>query len=232
MQTPRPGYKLVKSLFGKYEEIPEEWEIMMLKDIADLSAGGTPSRFNSKYWDNGTIPWLSSGEIRNNVICDSNEKITFLGLEESAARLFPKGTVLIAITGQGLTRGRTALLDIDASSNQSVIGIICKNNIIYNLFLWYCLQNQYWQLRSISQGSNQAGLNLNLLKTYTVFSPKDIPEQQKIASILSNVDSLIDQTQKEIEQAQKLKKGLMQKLLTRGIGHTRFKKVKSLFGKY
>jgi type I restriction enzyme S subunit len=160
-------------------EIPENWTVVKLEQISELGAGGTPSRFVSEYWENGSISWLSSGEIRNNTIVDSNEKITQRGLSESAAKLFPKGTVLIAITGQGLTRGRTALLNIDSSTNQSVIGIICKPNIIYNIYLWYYLQKQYWNLRNLSQGSNQAGLNLNLLKTYRILLP-GLKEQQKI----------------------------------------------------
>jgi type I restriction enzyme, S subunit len=98
LQNPRKGYKQTE-----IGEIPDEWNIRKLEELADLNAGGTPSRFTNSYWENGTIHWISSGEVRNNVITSSNEKITQLGLSESAAKLFPKGTVLIAITGQGLT---------------------------------------------------------------------------------------------------------------------------------
>jgi len=204
-------------------EIPDEWDIKKLEELSDLNAGGTPSRFVNSYWDNGTIPWLSSGEVKNNVIYSSNEKITEVGLSESAAKLFPKGTVLIAITGQGLTRGRTALLGIESTTNQSVVGIVCNKSIMNNMFLWYYLQSQYWKLRSISQGSNQAGLNLALLNSYMILVPP-LLEQQKIASILSKVDELIQKTDQIIEQTQRLKKGLMHRLLTKGIGHTKFKK--------
>ena len=64
VQKPKQGYKKVKSLFGKHEEIPLEWELKTMREIADISAGGTPSRFRKEYWEDGTIPWLSSGEIR------------------------------------------------------------------------------------------------------------------------------------------------------------------------
>ena len=131
---------------------------------------------------------------------------------------------MIAITGQGFTRGRTALLGIDSTTNQSVVGILCNKSIINNIFLWYYLQNQYWKLRSISQGSNQAGLNLELLNSYRVLVPP-LPEQRKIASILSKMDELIQKTDQVIEQTQRLKKGLMHRLLTKGIGHTKFKKI-------
>jgi type I restriction enzyme S subunit len=202
--------------------IPETWRAAKLEELAHLQAGGTPSRFKKEYWENGTIPWLSSGEVRYNIVKTSNEKITELGLSASAAKLFPKGTVLIAITGQGLTRGRSALLGIDCTTNQSIVGIIPNESLINNIYLWYYLQNQYWKLRSISQGSNQAGLNLELLNSYSVLAPP-LPEQAKIASILSKVDELIQKTDQVIEQTQRLKKGLMQRLLTKGIGHTEFK---------
>jgi type I restriction enzyme S subunit len=211
--------------FGNKIKTPDGWEIKKLREIAELSAGGTPSTLVKEYWENGTIPWLSSGEVRNSIITSSREKITDIGLSNSSAKIFPKGTVLIAITGQGLTRGRTALLEIDAATNQSIIGIVCKPDRAYNLFLWYSLQNEYWKLRSISQGSNQAGLNLTILREYKIILPS-LSEQNKIASILSKIDDLIHKTDEIIEQTQRLKKGLMQKLLTKGIGHTRFKKTK------
>ena len=205
-------FRKVKSLFGKYEEIPEEWKIEALKYNAIISAGGTPSREKHDYWYNGTIPWLSSGEVNNNIISSSKEKITKIGLENSSARIFPKGCVLLAITGQGRTRGRTGLLKINSSTNQSVVGIELGKKI-YNMYLWYYLQNQYEKLRNISQGSNQGGLNLKIINDYKILIPL-IVEQQKIASILSNIDSLIQSQRNNKEKLEHLKKSLMQKLLT------------------
>ena len=180
-------FKKVKGLLGKEIEIPEEWRVVKIKDIGSSSAGGTPSRSNISYWKNGTIPWLSSGEIRNNLILTSHEKITELGLKESATKIFPKGSIMLAITGQGKTRGRTGLLGIDSSTNQSVVGIETYDDVS-NIYFWCYLQNQYNKLRSISQGSNQSGLNLKLIHNYKVFLPP-LTEQQKIASILSGVDA-------------------------------------------
>ena len=178
----------MKWIFGKKIEIPQEWRVVKIKDIGNSSAGGTPSRSNIFYWKNGTIPWLSSGEIRNNLILTSREKITELGLKESAAKIFPRGSIMLAITGQGKTRGRTGLLGIDSSTNQSVVGIEIHDNVS-NSYFWYYLQNQYSNLRSISQGSNQSGLNLKLIHNYKIFLPS-LTEQQKIASILSGVDAV------------------------------------------
>ena len=156
-----------------------------IDDLGKLSAGGTPSRFQNEYWNNGDIPWLSSGEIKNNRISKSIEQITKLGLENSSARVFPKCTVLVAITGFGMTRGKTSLLDFESSTNQSIIGIMTNKRILDGEFLWHYLQNQYWILRNFAQGSQQPGLNLEIVKKFKIIVPSEISEQQKIASILS-----------------------------------------------
>jgi len=147
----KPEYKLVKSYFGKEIEIPITWNRLPLTELGKLNAGGTPSRFTKEFWDNGTIPWISSGEITNNRIQNSNERITKLGLKNSATKLFPAGTLLIAITGFGKTRGRSSLLEIDASTNQSIIGLQTNEKIAHNQFVWFFLQNQYSILRNFAQ---------------------------------------------------------------------------------
>ena len=205
--------KFIKLKYDKKNSLNTRWKLLPLSSVANLRAGGTPSRFNQKYWENGNIPWISSGEVKNNEINISKEKITQLGLENSSAVLFPPGTVLLAITGQGRTRGRVAILNVKATTNQSVIGMICTKKI-NNKFLFYALLNQYSQLRDISQGSNQAGLNLKIMNNYKILIPSNIPEQRRIASILSNVDAYIMKNQEYKEKLQRLKKSLMQKLFT------------------
>ena len=207
-------FKNVKGLFGKEIKIPEEWSSRQLKDISMLSAGGTPSTFVKEFWNNGTIPWISSSEVKNNRISSSDKKITKFGLENSATKLFPEGTVLVAITGFGMTRGRSAILEINATTNQSVVGIQSKKEILDGKFLWYLLQNQYWVIRNFAQGSQQPGLNLDILKKFQICIPNNISEQQKIASILSGVDAYIQKNHEYKKKMELLKKGLMQKLLT------------------
>ena len=207
-------FKKINGLFRKEIKIPEEWSRCQLKDTSMLGAGGTPSTFAKEFWNNGTIPWISSSEVKNNRIIDSDKKITKLGLENSAAKLFPKGTVLVAITGFGMTRGRSAILEINASTNQSVVGIQSKREILDGEFLWYLLQNQYWVIRNFAQGSQQPGLNLDILEKFQICVPNNISEQQKIASILSGVDAYIQKNQEYKKKMELLKKGLMQKLLT------------------
>ena len=206
--------KKIKWYFNKIIIIPKEWNIFIINDICTLNAGGTPSRSKNEYWDNGDIPWLSSGEIDNNLIITTNEKISKLGLKNSAAKLFPKKTVLIAITGFGTTRGKTSLLKIEATTNQSIVGITTKKKILDEEYLWWYMQSQYYLLRNFAHGTQQPGLNLDIIKKFKIVIPTNILEQQKIASILSEVDAYIQSNQQYKEKLIKLKKGLMQKLLT------------------
>jgi len=198
-------------------KIPKHWNVKKLKHIGILNSGGTPSRKVDAYWEDGTIPWLSSGEINNNIVTDSYEKITPLGLIQSSARLFPKDSVLIAITGEGLTRGRSAILGIDASTNQSIVGVVIHNRIL-NYFLWYYLQSQYWQLRNHSHGSVQPGLNLDILRSYPVISPPSIMEQKEISDFISKetskIDVLIKNTEAQIKKLLEYRQSLISSTVT------------------
>ena len=120
----------------------------------------------------------------------------------------------MAITGFGMTRGKTSLLEIESTTNQSIIGIITNKKIMNNEYLWYYLQKQYWIFRNFAQGSQQPGLNLEIVKNFQIIKPSNILEQQKIASILSNVDTKIQSKEQYKEKLQRVKTSLMQKLLT------------------
>jgi len=206
--------KKQKWYFGKSIEIPEDWDIKPLGEIAKLSAGGTPSTSKKEYWENGTIPWLTSGEINFNRITNSEQKITKLGLDNSAARIFPKNCVLIAITGFGMTRGRSSYLEIESTTNQSVVGIIPEKEIINAEYLWYYLRKEYFLVRSFAQGTQQPGLNLEILNDFLVRYPKDPKEGIKIGNILSNIDKKIKCEKKYKKQMESYHKSLMQKILT------------------
>ncbi|MDE6848994.1 MAG: restriction endonuclease subunit S, partial [Ruminococcus sp.] len=125
--------------------------------FTNVTSGGTPERKNNDYWDNGLIPWIKTTELHNNVICEAEESITEKGLNESSAKLVPKGTILIAMYGQGKTRGMTALLDIESSTNQACACILpCdKLNTIY---LWQYFVLSYDKLRDLAKGGNQPNL--------------------------------------------------------------------------
>ena len=117
--------------------LPKHWQVKRLGEVCQTTSGGTPSRSQSKYY-NGTIPWVKSGELDKGLILETEEKITQEAIENSSAKIFPKGTLLIAL--YGATIGKLAFLGIDAATNQAVCGIFKNENIDSNYlfhFLFY-----------------------------------------------------------------------------------------------
>lgn len=107
--------------------VPEGWGESVLGDVSRVTSGGTPSRNNNNYWG-GTIPWVTTAEVDFNTITDTAEKITEEALNNSSAKLFPKGTILMAMYGQGKTRGKVAKLGIKASTNQACAAILLQGD--------------------------------------------------------------------------------------------------------
>ena len=191
--------------------IPEGWSIKTIDEIAVVKSGGTPSRKEPAYWG-GDIPWVTTTEVQFNTIFDTEQKITTAGLENSSAKLFPAGTLLMAMYGQGKTRGQIAKLGIEASTNQACAAILIKDNYYTNFYYQY-LQGQYKNIRNLSNSGGQKNLSSGLVKTIKVPAPP-LPEQKKIAKILSTWDKAITTTEQLIANSQQQKKALMQQLLT------------------
>ena len=193
--------------------MPEEWEEKFIKDISsDIYAGATPETKVPEYWKNGTIPWLASGEIHKRRICQTEKSITEKGYLSSSTKMLPENCVLIALAGQGKTRGTVAVNKIPLCTNQSIAAII-PNNCYYQ-YLYYFLDIRYNNLREISSGDGtRGGLNLNLISNYPVTLPP-LPEQQKIADVLTTQDRVIELKEQLLTQKQQQKKYLMQQLLT------------------
>ncbi len=198
---------LILNEFEKFSKLPE-WKLEKLITVTTIGQGGTPSRSNLDYW-NGDIPWLSSGEMRNNIITNSKEKITKLGLEKSSTKLCPIGTVMIAMTGQGLTRGRTSLLQIEACANQSCAHIIIQdqNNLLPE-FLWFYLQSQYWKIRSVYHGSGQPGINTSTIKSWNIPLPPISIQKQ----IVQNIKSAEEKFQSQKKQFENIKNNYESKI--------------------
>ena len=166
-------------------EIPEEWRTEKISKIGKIVTGGTPSTSESAYW-NGEVPWIASGDANQQFIKVARKFITQEGYLKSNCNLLPVGTVLVALNGQGKTRGLSAILEIEAVCNQSMAGIIPKSDSIDSLYLLYHLLNRYTEIRNIS-GVGRNGLNLEHIKNIIISCPP-LNEQQKIAEILSTVD--------------------------------------------
>lgn len=196
--------------------IPASWKQVKVKDIAIVTSGGTPDRNVDHYW-NGDIPWITTSLIDFNTIESAYEYITKEGFSNSSAKLFPKGTILMAMYGQGVTRGKVALLGIEATTNQACAAIKVdeKTN---NVFLFYYLASKYKELRYSAHGSHQDNLSGGLILNFDVLLPP-LHEQQKIAEILSVWDKAIEKSESLIAVLHQRKKGLTQRLLT---GQVRF----------
>lgn len=197
---------------------PNGWRLIRVGNYAKLVAGGTPSTRVATYWEQGDILWMRSGDVHKKRVFSVEGRITRQGLENSSATLLPKNSVLVALAGQGKTRGTVAINKVELSTNQSVAAIIPKQELDYE-FLYYNLDARYESLRRLSTGDGgRGGLNLQILKNIWCVIPP-FPEQRKIADILSSWDEAIAKTEQLIAALQKRKKGLMQRLLT---GEVRF----------
>ena len=193
-------------------EIPEDWEVVKIKEFTDCTAGGTPSTVISEYW-NGGIPWMNSGELHLKQVYDVSSRITELGLNNSSTSVVPKNSVLIGLAGQGKTRGTVAISRIPLCTNQSIAAVF-PNNLFCSEYLFYNLENRYEELRSLSTGDGgRGGLNLTIIRNLAVPFPSH-PEQTAIAQTLSDMDSEIAALEARAAKLAQIKQGLMQNLLT------------------
>ena len=190
--------------------IPQQWRLPQIKDIASISSGSTPNRNNSEYW-NGNIPWVTTGELSSGHVNHTSELITVKAVKEAKMRIYPQGTLLMAMYGQGKTRGTVAILEIDAAVNQACAAITVKDG--KSKFLFYQLKNSYQDIRKLSNTGNQENLNADIIKTYQVpWAPDE--EQERISTILTTQDRVIELKEKRLAEKQRQKKYLMQQLLT------------------
>ena len=203
--------------------VPESWEVCKIGDVAKIQSGGTPTRDVPANWIGGTIPWVKTGEINYCVITDTKEKVTPTGLGNSAAQLFPKGTLLMAMYGQGITRGRVAVLGIEASTNQACAAITpTSSKRVSPLFLYYYFEYHYENLRKLGHGANQRNMNAALIRSFPLTFPK-ANEQAAIVTALESLDAKRLLHGRKRLQLQDLFRALLHELMT---AKTRVQKLK------
>lgn len=188
-----------------------KWETALLKDLSDVILGGTPDTSVKEYWENGSIPWMSSGEIHKKFIDNTDACITQAGYENSNATIIPPKCVLVALAGQGKTRGTVAINNIELSTNQS-IAAIKTNSDLDPFFLLYTLENNYNLLRSISSGSGRAGLNKELLQSLTIHKSERINYQKQIGNLFRSIDVHIKTCNDKYESMLKFKQACLLKI--------------------
>jgi type I restriction-modification system DNA methylase subunit/restriction endonuclease S subunit len=143
----------------------------LLKEIAVIKSGGTPSRTEPTYWNPYEVPWVKTGEINYNEIYDTEEKISKNGVENSSAKIIKANTLLMAMYGQGVTRGRVAILRIDAAINQACAAFTNLEKEIDLKYLYYYLYSKYDEIRASSFGTNQENLNAKIIENITIEYP-------------------------------------------------------------
>src|SRR5690606_13499760 len=198
----------------RFPEFEGNWKNKALNDISEIKSGGTPSRTNPKFW-NGDIPWITTSLVDYNDIINSEEYITVEAVENSSAKIFPINTILMAMYGQGNTRGRVSKLKIEATTNQACAAIIVNQDQNYN-FIYQILVKSYDDLRNLSNEGGQKNLSLGIIKDFNIKLPS-LPEQQKIADYLSTIDNKINLLEEKKAQLVLYKKGMMQKLFSQEI---------------
>lgn len=195
---------------------PPDWEQLPLGDIATISAGGTPSRAVREYW-NGDIPWVTTAELQSGIILGTQEHISAAGLANSPATLLPPGTLLLALYGQGKTRGRVARLGITAATNQACASIVVSPSVSAS-FVFHALASQYNAIRKMSNTGSQENLTGAIVRSIRIGLPHDRTEQDAIAGVLDDADRYIWTLDLLIAKKRAIKQGAMQALLT---GRTR-----------
>lgn len=149
-------------------KIPEGWEVTKIGTIAKTVLGGTPDTGVDEYWKNADIPWLSSAEIASFPVITSEQKITQLGIENSAAALLPKGTVVISI----VRYIRPSILGIDAATNQSVVGIK-ESSRLKSSFIYPYFCNEVPRLMGLRTGAQQPHINKGVIEDSSIALPPD-----------------------------------------------------------
>jgi type I restriction enzyme S subunit len=194
--------------------IPSHWQECSLREHFHVASGGTPSRDRVEYWVGGTIPWVKTGEINYSDITQTEEHITPEGIMGSSARCFPAGTLLMAMFGQGVTRGRVAFLAIEASCNQACAAIQPADGEVDVRFLYHFLTWRYEKIRSLAHGGQQQNLNLEIVRNMPVVFPPCRDEQNRIVAILDSIDRKIDLHRRKATILDELFKALLHKLMT------------------
>ena len=198
----------------RFPEFSGEWVEKKIKEFANCYAGATPSTKERKYWENGTIPWLSSGEVNKKHISFTDNFITKIGYDSCSTKMIPANTVVMALAGQGKTRGTVAITEIELCTNQSLASIV-TNEAVDDKFLLYYLETQYSNLRAISSGDGtRGGLNLNIINEYSVFL-SSLPEQKKIAAFFTLLDRRIQKQRQLVECLKTYKRGVLQRVFSK-----------------
>ncbi|KQS22360.1 restriction endonuclease subunit S [Frigoribacterium sp. Leaf186] len=170
--------------------LPEAWNVEELGAHHSVSTGATPSRSNETYWASGDVPWVKTAEVDYSTITSTSECITAKALADTSVRLYPAGTLLMAMYGQGVTRGKVAKLGIEATCNQACAAIQPIEDRVDTDYLRYFLEWRYDDIRGKAHGGQQQNLNLDIVRALLIAYPEELAEQREIVDLLSAIDAV------------------------------------------
>lgn len=206
--------KLTEDLSKENYKKTIEWKSYVLGDLAYISTGKTPSRKIRSYWENGNIPWLTSSCTGNSYTYQASQFITDNALKECSLKLFPKGTLLLAMYGEGKTRGQVTELKISGTCNQACAAIIVKENINRE-FIKICLRANYEETRKVASGGAQPNLNLNKVKNIHIQLPIRQEEQNEIVRRVEQLFAYADKIEQQVNTALEKVNHLPQSILAK-----------------
>lgn len=195
-------------------EIPEGWKWVKLEHLAEVGTGATPLTSEKKYYENGTIPWITSSSTGNDFVSKADVFITEIALKETNCSLNPKGTLVVAMYGQGKTRGQITELCIEAATNQAcaTIKIFEKDNVVLKKYIKFVFKKMYEEIRSLAQGGTQPNLNLGKISN-TIFPLPPLAEQKEIVSRVEKLLANVTELEKQITEREEMTKQLMQSIM-------------------
>lgn len=195
-------------MFGDPVENDKGWEVKKLGEVCSVGTGSTPNRKNKEYYEHGIYPWVKSTEVCNLPIYSVEEFITEEALQNTNCGLYPKDSILMAMYGQGKTRGQVGLLKIEACTNQAVAAIVPSKKI-NSIFLYRHLMLMYEHIRDMARGGNQANLNLTIVRSIQILLPP-LPLQHLFAQRIEQIERQKSAVQKSITDLETLLASRMQ----------------------
>ncbi|WP_084184865.1 restriction endonuclease subunit S [Salinicoccus luteus] len=191
--------------------IPEGWEIKSLKELYNFSSGGTPSRKKEEYYKEGSFNWVKTKELKDSFIFKTEEKITEEAIENSSAKLLPKGTVLLAM--YGATVSQLGILGSDSTTNQACCALDSKGELTNSLAYLYLKYNRTW-IKSLANGGAQQNINQQMVKGLKVAVPINKNSLSDLLKRIENIFALIEANQREIDKLAETRDYLLPKLLS------------------
>lgn len=209
--------EIINDWLGLY---PKHWQVKRIKDIfGDFGSGTTPLASNPKYYENGDIPWLNTSDLNNGIVFETKMKITREALDETTLKIYPQASLVIAMYGQGKTRGTVGLVDFPFTTNQASC-VMLKPKGIDSRYVLFWFKSKYENIRAINVGASQPNMNQDFIKFLKIHYPP-IKEQTAIANYLDiktqAIDKKISLLKKKIGYYQELRKSLINETVTKGL---------------